>query len=49
MTTVNPGTRRPEHLASNVAAAAAGPLPRGLLAALREHRWDGHAPRGSLS
>jgi aryl-alcohol dehydrogenase-like predicted oxidoreductase len=49
VTTVIPGMRRPEHLAANVAAAAAGPLPPDLLAALREHRWDGHAPRGSLS
>jgi aryl-alcohol dehydrogenase-like predicted oxidoreductase len=49
VTTVIPGTRRPEHLAANVAAAAAGPLPPDLLATLREHRWEGHAPRGSLS
>jgi len=49
VTTVIPGMRRPEHLAANVAAAAAGPLPPDLLEALREHRWDGHAPRGSLS
>ena len=49
VTTVIPGTRRPEHLAANVEAAAAGPLPPELLAALRAHRWDGHAPRGSWS
>ena len=40
VTTVIPGMRRPEHLAANAAAAAAGPLPADLLAALRDHRWD---------
>ncbi len=49
VTTVIPGTRRPEHLAANVAAAAAGPLPPDLLAALREHRWDRPQSRASLS
>ena len=49
VTTVIPGMRRPEHLAANVAAAAAGPLSPDLLADVRAHRWDGHAPRGSLS
>jgi hypothetical protein len=34
---------------ANVAAAATGPLPQDLMAALREHRWDGYAPCGSLS
>jgi aryl-alcohol dehydrogenase-like predicted oxidoreductase len=49
LTTVIPGTRRPEHLAANVAAAAAGPLPADLLAALREHRWDRPRSRSSQS
>jgi len=49
LTTVIPGTRRPEHLAANVAAAAAGPLPADLLAALREHRWDRAQSRSSQS
>ena len=40
VTTVIPGTRRPEHLAANVAAATDGALRADLLAALREHRWD---------
>jgi len=49
VTTVIPGTRQPEHLAANVAAAAAGPLPPYLLAALREHRWDRPQSRASQS
>jgi aryl-alcohol dehydrogenase-like predicted oxidoreductase len=49
VTTVIPGTRRPEHLAANVAAAEAGPLPADLLAALRQHRWDRPTSRASLS
>jgi aryl-alcohol dehydrogenase-like predicted oxidoreductase len=49
VTTVIPGTRRPEHLAANVAAAAAGPLPADLLAALRAHRWDRPQSRASQS
>jgi aryl-alcohol dehydrogenase-like predicted oxidoreductase len=49
LTTVIPGMRRPEHLAANVAAAAAGPLPADLLAALREHRWDRPRSRSSRS
>ena len=49
VTTFIPGMRRLEHLAANVAAAAAGPLSPDLLAAVRAHRWDGHAPRGSVS
>ena len=49
VSTIIPGMRRPEHLAANVAAARAGPLPPELLTALRAHRWDGHAPRGSSS
>ena len=49
VTTVIPGTRRLEHLAANVAAAAAGPLPADLLAALRPHRWDRPQSRASQS
>jgi aryl-alcohol dehydrogenase-like predicted oxidoreductase len=49
VTTVIPGTRKPEHLAANLAAAAAGPLPEDLLAALRRHRWDRPQSRSSLS
>ncbi len=49
VTTVIPGTRTPEHLAANVAAAAAGPLPSDLLAALRKHRWDRPQSRASQS
>jgi aryl-alcohol dehydrogenase-like predicted oxidoreductase len=49
VTTVIPGTRSLEHLAANVGAAAAGPLPADLLAALREHRWDRPSSRASLS
>jgi aryl-alcohol dehydrogenase-like predicted oxidoreductase len=49
VTTVIPGTRRPEHLAANVAAAEAGPLGAELLAALRMHRWDRPQSRASLS
>jgi aryl-alcohol dehydrogenase-like predicted oxidoreductase len=49
VTTVIPGTRKPEHLEANVAAAAAGPLPAELLAALRAHRWDRPQSRASFS
>jgi aryl-alcohol dehydrogenase-like predicted oxidoreductase len=49
VTTVIPGTRRLEHLAANVAAAEAGPLPEDLVAALREHRWDRPQSRASQS
>jgi aryl-alcohol dehydrogenase-like predicted oxidoreductase len=38
--TVIPGMRSRPHLEENLAAAAAGPLPADLLAALRAHRWD---------
>ena len=38
-----------EHLAANVAAAAAGPLPAELVAALRDHRWDRPPSRSSQS
>ena len=49
VTTVIPGTRRLDHLAANAAAAAAGPLPADLLAALRGHRWDRLPSRSSES
>lgn len=40
VSTVIPGMRRPEHVAANLAASEAGPLPDELVAALRAHRWD---------
>jgi aryl-alcohol dehydrogenase-like predicted oxidoreductase len=49
VTTVIPGMRRPPHLAANIAAAEAGPLPADLLAALRAHRWDRPPSRASQS
>ena len=49
VTTVIPGMRRPEHLAANVAAAEAGPLPDELVTALRAHRWDRAPSRSSQS
>ena len=49
VTTVIPGTRKPEHLASNLVAAEAGLLSADLLDALREHRWDRSQSRASQS
>ncbi len=49
VTTMIPGTRTPEHLAANVAAAEAGPLPPDLLGALRAQRWDRPQSRASQS
>jgi aryl-alcohol dehydrogenase-like predicted oxidoreductase len=49
VTTVIPGMRQPGHLAANIAASEAGPLPADLLAALRAHRWDRSQSRASLS
>ena len=49
VTTVIPGMRSVEHLAANLAASAAGPLPGELVAALRAHRWDRAQSRGSMS
>jgi aryl-alcohol dehydrogenase-like predicted oxidoreductase len=37
---VIPGMRKPSHVAANLAASDAGPLPVALLAASRLHRWD---------
>jgi aryl-alcohol dehydrogenase-like predicted oxidoreductase len=34
------GMRDPQHVRQNVAASDAGPLDSGLLAELKEHRWD---------
>ena len=39
---VIPGMRKPAHVAANLAASDAGPLPAELLAAARSHRWDRH-------
>ena len=39
VSTVIPGMRNPRHVAANVAASDAGPLPPGILARLRAHRW----------
>ena len=49
VTTVIPGMRTPAHLAANVAAADAGPLPGALVDALRAHRWDRPQSRASQS
>lgn len=37
---VIPGMRKASHVAANLAASDAGPLPVELLAAARRHRWD---------
>lgn len=39
---VIPGMRKPSHVAANLAASDAGPLPVELLTASRSHRWDRH-------
>ncbi len=49
VSTVIPGMRTPAHLAANVAAADAGPLPDEKIAALRAHRWDRPPSRSSQS
>ena len=49
VTTMIPGMRTPAHLAANIAAAEAGPLPPELVDALRAHRWDRPPSRGSNS
>jgi aryl-alcohol dehydrogenase-like predicted oxidoreductase len=38
--TVIPGMRKERHVRANAAAGDAGPLPKELLAKLKEHRWD---------
>ncbi|HYH00609.1 MAG TPA: aldo/keto reductase [Terriglobales bacterium] len=39
VSTVIPGMRSPEHVASNAKVSDAGPLPALMLAAARKHRW----------
>jgi aryl-alcohol dehydrogenase-like predicted oxidoreductase len=39
VSTVIPGMRNPRHVAANVAASDAGPLPPDVVAKLRPHRW----------
>jgi len=39
VSTVIPGMRNLRHVASNVAASNAGPLPADVLAKLHPHRW----------
>jgi len=39
VSTIIPGMRRLRHVAANLAASAAGPLPADLHAQLRPHRW----------
>jgi aryl-alcohol dehydrogenase-like predicted oxidoreductase len=38
--TIIPGMRKPAHVASNIKASDAGPLPDELHEKLRQHRWD---------
>lgn len=40
VSTIIPGMRKPRHVAANLAASDAGPLPDDLHARLRNHRWD---------
>jgi aryl-alcohol dehydrogenase-like predicted oxidoreductase len=40
VSTIIPGMRKIKHVASNIAASDAGPLPGGLHAVLVPHRWD---------
>ena len=40
VSTIIPGMRKPSHVTSNIAASDAPPLPRELLATLKQHRWD---------
>lgn len=40
VSTTIPGMRKPEHVKQNIAYSDSGPLPEGLLAELRKHRWD---------
>jgi aryl-alcohol dehydrogenase-like predicted oxidoreductase len=40
VSTIIPGMRKPSHVKSNIAASDAPPLPRDLLATLKQHRWD---------
>lgn len=40
VSTIIPGMRRLKHVEANIAASDAGPLPTGLHAKLRAHRWE---------
>jgi aryl-alcohol dehydrogenase-like predicted oxidoreductase len=40
VSTIIPGMRKAAHVKSNIAASDAPPLPRELLATLKQHRWD---------
>jgi aryl-alcohol dehydrogenase-like predicted oxidoreductase len=40
VSTIIPGMRKIQHVESNLAASAAGPLPESLHAQLKAHRWD---------
>jgi aryl-alcohol dehydrogenase-like predicted oxidoreductase len=40
VSTIIPGMRKPAHVASNINASDAGPLPDELHEKLRQHRWD---------
>ncbi|MEA2174936.1 MAG: hypothetical protein QOD00_2528 [Blastocatellia bacterium] len=40
VSTIIPGMRKPAHVASNINASDAGPLPDELHWKLRQHRWD---------
>ena len=40
VSTIIPGMRRPANVEANLAASDAGPLPTGLHAELRKHRWE---------
>lgn len=40
VSTIIPGMRRLKHVEANIAASDAGPLPTGLHAKLRTHRWE---------
>lgn len=47
VSTIIPGMRRPRHVASNMAASDAEPLPVDLYTELRRHRWDRKPARWS--
>jgi len=40
VSTIIVGMRKPEHVRQNIEVSDAGPLDAGLLAKLKEHRWD---------
>jgi aryl-alcohol dehydrogenase-like predicted oxidoreductase len=39
VSTIIPGMRKLKHVEANLAASDAGPLPKDLVAQLRQHRW----------